>query len=128
MQVLLHRRRPMDIRVKQPPELLPIPALDRVEHIADRWNLLCHSSPSLCLPSGAADNQGLHEPRRKGHQIAPHTQQGKWRSLYRGEAVPVAVAAGREKAPGPFEAILDARDSRFLGTDVLEKQEAASPA
>src|SRR3954470_22658572 len=114
MQVLLHSGRPVNFRVKQPPELLPIPALDRVEYIADRWNLLCHSSPSLCLPSGAADNQGLHEPRRKRHQIAPHTLQGKWRSLYRGEAVPVAVAAGGEKAPGPFEAILDARDPSVL--------------
>jgi hypothetical protein len=50
MQVLLHRGRPVDLRVKQPPEPLPIAALDRVEHIADGRYLLCQFLASLyCL-------------------------------------------------------------------------------
>lgn len=43
MQMLLHRRRPVDPGMKEPTESLPISTLDRVEHIAHRWYLLCHS-------------------------------------------------------------------------------------
>lgn len=45
--MLLHRRRPVDLDVKKPPKPLPIPTLDRVEHIADSWYLLRHSSVPL---------------------------------------------------------------------------------
>lgn len=42
MQVLLYRGRPMDLGVEEPPKPLPIPTLDRVEHVTDCWYLLCH--------------------------------------------------------------------------------------
>jgi hypothetical protein len=47
MQGLLHCRRPVDIGMKKASKPLPIPPLDRVEHIADRRYLLRHSVSPL---------------------------------------------------------------------------------
>src|SRR5664279_4611341 len=43
MQVLLDRRRPVNVQVQQAAQSLPVSPLDPVEHVADRWYLLCQS-------------------------------------------------------------------------------------
>jgi hypothetical protein len=45
VQVLLHRRCPMDIGIQEAFQARPIVTLDRGEHVADRWHLLRHGGP-----------------------------------------------------------------------------------
>jgi superfamily II DNA or RNA helicase len=40
--MLLNCRRPVDLRVQQALQSIPVPSLDGRKHIANRWNLLCH--------------------------------------------------------------------------------------
>jgi hypothetical protein len=42
VQILFGCSRPVDIRVQQPSQALPAAALNRIEYIAHRRNLLCH--------------------------------------------------------------------------------------
>lgn len=44
MKMLLHGRRPVDLRVQKAPEAGPVATLDRVQHVAHRWNLLGQSA------------------------------------------------------------------------------------
>jgi len=37
MQVLLGRRRPLNLTIEQPPQPRPVTSLDRREDVADRW-------------------------------------------------------------------------------------------
>lgn len=62
-QVLLYRRRPVNLRVKQPPKSLPVPTFNRVEHVADGWYLLCHLR---CVSMRWDDFASLLQP----HQLA----------------------------------------------------------